>query len=317
MIKTLIIAMQEAELRELLAVTRPLNPASTSGLIPEDLLKGPGLSGVPFSSVVLLPALNGNSIAQLVGVIHRAVEQLGASVVIAPSNKTWRELISRVAQRMKAGCITDCTKLALENGRITAERPSLGGAFLEKLEVNKLPVFLTYQLKGVEEQWPEREVKPEIVRIEVASKEEGTLKILSRERFAKSGVDLARARRIVAVGRGFRRMEDLRIAEELARLLDAEIACSRPIASDLRWLPEDRHIGLSGRWVSPDLYIAIGISGQVQHMVGVRNSKIIVAVNNDPSAPIHREADYSVIQDLYVFLPQLVKVINERRGRLT
>ncbi len=317
MIKTLIIAMQEAELRELLAVTRPLNPASTSGLIPEDLLKGPGLSGVPFSSVVLLPALNGNSIAQLVGVIHRAVEQLGASVVIAPSNKTWRELMSRVAQRMKAGCITDCTKLALENGRITAERPSLGGAFLEKLEVNKLPVFLTYQLKGVEEQWPEREVKPEIVRIEVASKEEGTLKILSRERFAKSGVDLARARRIVAVGRGFRRMEDLRIAEELARLLDAEIACSRPIASDLRWLPEDRHIGLSGRWVSPDLYIAIGISGQVQHMVGVRNSKIIVAVNNDPSAPIHREADYSVIQDLYVFLPQLVKVINERRGRLT
>jgi electron transfer flavoprotein alpha subunit len=317
LIKTLLAAEQESELRELLVVASRLNPASTSAVLPESMLESPALRGVPLSSVVPLPAPNGRPLAQLVGVIHRAVEQLGALVVIAPSNKTWRELMSRVAQRMRAGCITDCTRLALEDGRITAERPSLGGAFLEKLEVNKLPVLLTCQLRGVEEQWPEREVKPEVLRIEVASKEEGTLRILSRERFAKSGVDLARARRIVAVGRGFRRMEDLRMAEELARLLEAEIACSRPIASDLKWLPEDRHIGLSGRWVSPDLYIAIGISGQVQHMVGVRNSKIIVAVNNDPSAPIHREADYSVIQDLYVFLPELVKVINERRGRPT
>jgi electron transfer flavoprotein alpha subunit len=127
----------------------------------------------------------------------------------------------------------------------------------------------------------------------------------------RSAVDLTKADVIVSVGRGFKKKEDLKLAEDLAQALSAEIGCSRPIAGDLKWLPEDRHIGLSGKWVNPKLYIAVGISGQMQHVVGIRRSKVIVAINNDPNAPIHKEADYSVIADLYQFLPVLTKKLRE------
>jgi electron transfer flavoprotein alpha subunit len=126
-----------------------------------------------------------------------------------------------------------------------------------------------------------------------------------------SGVDVSAATRLVSVGRGFRKREDLKLAEDLAAVLKAELGCSRPVAEDEHWLPIDHYIGISGHTVKPELYLAVGISGQVQHVVGARESKIIVAVNNDEHAPIFEAADYGIVGDLYEVLPLLTAAVKK------
>lgn len=130
-----------------------------------------------------------------------------------------------------------------------------------------------------------------------------------RETRARGGetVDLAAAKRVVGVGRGFADEADLELAEVLAGRLGAELACSRPIAEGVNWMPAERYLGVSGATIRPDLYLAIGISGQVQHLVGVRGAKVIVAVNKDKNAPIFAHADFGVVGDLYQVLPALAK----------
>ncbi len=120
-------------------------------------------------------------------------------------------------------------------------------------------------------------------------------------------VDLATAKRVVGVGRGFAAEADLDLARALAAQLGAELACSRPIAEGVNWMPAERYLGVSGATIKPDLYLAIGISGQVQHLVGVNNAKVIVAINKDRNAPIFAHADFGVVGDLYQVLPQLTK----------
>ena len=126
---------------------------------------------------------------------------------------------------------------------------------------------------------------------------------------AKAGgtVNLAAAKRVVGVGRGFAAEADLELARELSAKLDAELACSRPLAEGVDWMPAERYLGVSGATIKPELYLAIGISGQVQHMVGVNNAKVIVAVNKDKNAAIFSHADFGVVGDLYQVLPELTK----------
>ena len=120
-------------------------------------------------------------------------------------------------------------------------------------------------------------------------------------------VDLAAAKRVVGVGRGFASEPDLDLARALAATLGAEMACSRPIAEGVSWMPAERYLGVSGATIKPDLYVAIGISGQIQHLVGISNAKVIVAINKDKLAPIFAHADFGVVGDLYQVLPELAK----------
>jgi electron transfer flavoprotein alpha subunit len=122
-------------------------------------------------------------------------------------------------------------------------------------------------------------------------------------------IDLTAAKRVVGVGRGFAAEPDLELARVLAAKLGAEVACSRPIAEGVNWMPAERYLGVSGATIKPDLYLAIGISGQVQHLVGVNHSKVIVAVNKDPKAPIFAQADFGVVGDLYQVLPALTAAL--------
>ena len=122
-------------------------------------------------------------------------------------------------------------------------------------------------------------------------------------------VDLTAARRVVGVGRGFAAQADLELARELAGRLGAELACSRPIAEGVNWMPAERYLGVSGATIKPDLYLAVGISGQIQHLVGVSHSKVIVAINKDAKAPIFAHADFGVVGDLYQVLPALVAAL--------
>ena len=127
---------------------------------------------------------------------------------------------------------------------------------------------------------------------------------------AKQAVDLTRAERIVAVGRGIKGEEHLAMVQELAAVLDAELAASRPIC-DAGWLPMDRQIGSSGQTVTPKLYLALGISGAIQHLVGMKGARTIVAVNKDADAPIFEVADYGIVGDLFEIVPALVSALGE------
>lgn len=148
----------------------------------------------------------------------------------------------------------------------------------------------------------------EIVELSVEGEK---VKLVGIKEKVLSGINLEEAEIIVGVGRGFKKKEDLELAFKLAELLGAQVGASRPIAADYKWLPEDAWIGISGKRVAPKLYIAIGISGAPQHMAGVMNSKIIVAINKDKTAPVFKQADYGVVADLYQFLPVLIKKLEE------
>ena len=129
-----------------------------------------------------------------------------------------------------------------------------------------------------------------------------------KEREAK---DLSESRVVVCVGRGIEKKEDLAMARELAEVLGGAIGCTRPIAEEFHWLPEELCIGLSGAQVKPDLYLGIGVSGQVQHLTGIRSTKVIAAVNKDENAPIFKAADLGIIGDLYEVIPKLISELKK------
>ncbi|MGA2028435.1 MAG: electron transfer flavoprotein subunit alpha/FixB family protein, partial [Syntrophobacteraceae bacterium] len=135
--------------------------------------------------------------------------------------------------------------------------------------------------------------------------------VISRTAKAREAVDITEAKIIVSVGRGFEKKEDLKLARDLADVLGGEVGCSRPIAEELRWLPEDVYMGISGKKVKPDLYIGVGVSGQIQHVTGIRDSKIIFAINRDESAPIFEAADYGIVGDLYQVVPILIEELKK------
>ena len=127
---------------------------------------------------------------------------------------------------------------------------------------------------------------------------------------AKQAVDLSQAERIVSVGRGIKSQEHLQLAQQLAQAMGAEIAASRPIC-DAGWLPMDRQIGSSGQTVAPRLYVALGISGAIQHLVGMKGARTIVAINKDPEAPIFEIADYGIAGDLFEVVPAMIAELNK------
>ncbi len=138
--------------------------------------------------------------------------------------------------------------------------------------------------------------------------------VVQRRPKAGEKVDLERAEVVVAVGRGLKSKQDLTIVEALADALRGELGCSRGLCSEYGWLSEERMIGISGKECGPRLLVSVGLSGQIQHAVGIRGSKIIVAINTDRSAPIFEMADYGIVGDLYEVAPSLVKRLRERAG---
>ena len=122
-------------------------------------------------------------------------------------------------------------------------------------------------------------------------------------------VDLTTAQRIIACGRGFKEQSELSLAQDAANAMDAQLACSRPLAEGVNWFDKDRYIGVSGLTVAPDVYVAVGISGQIQHLAGMLDSKVVVAINNDKNAPIFKAADYGIVGELEQVLPQLTEAL--------
>ncbi|MDE1852923.1 MAG: electron transfer flavoprotein subunit alpha/FixB family protein [Thaumarchaeota archaeon] len=138
------------------------------------------------------------------------------------------------------------------------------------------------------------------------------VRLVSREKKAAGAVDLKSAKVIVSAGRGVKKKEDLAMLEDLAAKMHGALGCSRPLSADLGWLPEEHHIGLTGVNVKPDLYLAIGISGQLQHVAGMKDSKVVASINTDKDAPMFQASDYGIVGDLYQVVPAIKKVLAAR-----
>lgn len=223
-----------------------------------------------------------------------------------------RDFAPKVASRLGREVAGDCIRYRMENGKLVLTRR----IFLGKLDADvtvggEPPYFVTFQSGAFRGDQAEKgSAAVETMEVEV-----GEIRMTPEEPFqeAKASVDLTKSEIIVAVGRGIRSQENLALAQQLADALGADLAASRPIC-DSEWLPIDRQIGSSGQTVAPKLYIALGISGAIQHIVGMKNSGTIVAINKDPEAPIFDIADYGIIGDLFEAVPVLIDEIKKARG---
>ncbi len=223
-----------------------------------------------------------------------------------------RDFAPKVAARLGREVVGDCIRYRTENGKLILTRR----IFLGKLDADMAiggdaPYFVTFQSGAFRGDAAEKgSAAAETMEVAV-----GDLRMTPEEPFqeAKASVDLTKSEIIVAVGRGIKSQENIAVAQQLADALGADLAASRPIC-DSDWLPIDRQIGSSGQTVAPKVYIALGISGAIQHIVGMKNSGTIVAINKDAEAPIFDIADYGIVGDLFEAVPVMVEEIIKAKG---
>ena len=238
----------------------------------------------------------------------QAVEAVNPDVVLIGATRRGKELAPRLAAALKVGSMTECTSVDVVDGRVVVERLTYGGSTIARETCTSSPTVLSVPPRTYEK--PETSDRAgEVMELKVIAPEP-RVKVLERRSKPKASADLESASIIVSAGRGFKAKEDLRLLKELAEALGAQMGCTRPISADLGWM--DQWVGISGKKVKPSLYVACGISGTIQHVAGIRDSQIIVSVNSDESAGIHGISDYSIVGDVYVVLPALVKAL---RGR--
>jgi electron transfer flavoprotein alpha subunit len=239
-----------------------------------------------------------------------ALEQLIAAEnperVFLPHTYQTRDFAPALAARIARPMVTDC--VAVKDGGYV--RPMFQGKLQAEVAVEG-PHMATFQIGAFRADAMKsggsaavRKATIQVDASKIRQKPEAPFKE------AKQAVDLSQAERIVSVGRGIKGQEHLQLAQQLAQAMGAEIAASRPIC-DAGWLPMDRQIGSSGQTVAPKLYVALGISGAIQHLVGMKGSRTIVAINKDPDAPIFEIADYGIAGDLFEVVPALIAELNK------
>lgn len=240
------------------------------------------------------------------GVLAHWVEEHGADVVVLPATPRFREVAPVLTARLDAVCAPDVVAAKRDDGVLLIDRLLYGGIAIATVRLQRPRAVLT---AAVSSRLADEGAAAPVQRVDPVAPPSKELK--SRRKIERDG-DLSGADRIVAFGRGVRSREDIALIERLATVLNATIGCSRPIVEDLGWLSLPHQVGLTGTTVQPDLYLAVGISGQIQHLVGMRDSKLIIAINTNPTAPIFEAADLAVVGDLYEILPRLVAAIVAR-----
>jgi electron transfer flavoprotein alpha subunit len=310
-----------------------LNRATWETLVGAQQLAG--ASSAPIT--VLVPGANGASVAnelaaaqvkEIVTVEHAALEpytpdgytaalqdaiaQLSPTYVLLPHTYQTRDFAPKLAARLDRAIITDVT--AIKSGGETAfVRPMFQGKLTaDVVPLGDGPHFVTFQIGAFRVDQVARGSSAAPVRALTANADAAAVRQKPEAPFqqAKQAVDLSQAERIVSVGRGIKEQTNIEIAKKLAEALGAEIAASRPIC-DAGWLPMERQVGSSGQTVAPKLYVALGISGAIQHLVGMKGSNTVVAINKDPDAPIFEIADYGIVGDLFEIVPAIIDAVRQ------
>ncbi len=223
-------------------------------------------------------------------------------VLLAGRNPGERVLLGAAAARLKAAVLTGARSVSADGDDVIVVNAVFGDIAEETVAVSG-PVALL--LDGGPVPPPAAAAAP----IEEVTATPLGLKVIETRTSGFDEVDLAAAHRVIGVGRGLKAKEDLALIEALATAINAEIACSRPVAEGLNWMGKDRYIGSSGARIGPQIYLAIGISGQLQHMVGVQDAETIVAINSDPNAAVFTQTDYGLVGDLYQLVPAIAAAL--------
>ena len=241
--------------------------------------------------------------------LRQAIDKFSPTLVLFPHTYQVRDFAPRLAASLERPFVSDAVGVRVTGGRLVFARQMYQGKLHADVTLDGEPPFFASlqsgsfragQLQLGEQPAPVETVAVAIEPSQIRTRSEAPF------RESKGEVDLSSARIIVSVGRGIKEEDNIGLVRELAEAIGGELAASRPIC-DNGWLPLERQIGSSGQTVSPKLYVAIGISGAIQHVVGMKGSKTIVAINRDPTAPIFELADYGVIADLFEIVPALTK----------
>ena len=234
------------------------------------------------------------------------------AIVLLGGTFRGRDLGPAVAVDLESGCVADCTALEFADGQLIATRPIYAGKLLCTCVVpDRRPAVFTTRARAFPKPDPDSSRSGEVVRVDPVMKEEEIACKVTGLLEAEGSVNLADAAIIVSGGRGVGGPDGFEPVRELARVLSAAMGASRA-AVDADWIPYEHQVGQTGKTVSPDLYVACGISGAIQHQAGMRTSKVIVAINKDPEAPIFQLAHYGVVGDLFKVVPALTTALKER-----
>jgi electron transfer flavoprotein alpha subunit len=243
-------------------------------------------------------------------VLQAALAHLAPQYVLLPHTYQTRDFAPKLAARLDRALITDVT--AIKTGGETAfVRPMFQGKLTaDVVPQGAAPHFITFQIGAFRADQAARGASAAPVRGLDVTVDVSAIREKPEAPFqqAKQAVDLSQAERIVSVGRGIKDQANIAVAQQLASALGAEIAASRPIC-DAGWLPMERQVGSSGQTVAPKLYVALGISGAIQHLVGMKGSSTVVAINKDPDAPIFEIADYGIVGDLFEIVPAIIEAV--------
>ncbi|CAM7591811.1 MAG: FAD-binding protein [Enterobacteriaceae bacterium] len=230
------------------------------------------------------------------------------TLILLAATRRGKGLAAKLSVLLQSALVNDVTLLERNADDLYAEHRMYGGLAFGREKVNTAVAIITLA-SGVYEPLAEvNAATPPLTQVDYIPPAN---EMLCRERRSKtaSNVDLGKARRVIGIGRGLLAKEDLQMVWDLASALDAEVGCSRPIAEGEHWMDRERYVGVSGVLLKSDIYLALGISGQIQHMVGGNGAKTIIAVNKDKNAPIFQYADYGLVGDIYKVVPLLTELL--------
>jgi electron transfer flavoprotein alpha subunit len=259
------------------------------------------------------PALEPYTPDGFTAALQEAIGQLSPRYVLLPHTYQTRDFAPKLAARLDRAIITDVTAIKKTGNDTVFVRPMFQGKLTaDVVPQGDAPHFITFQIGAYRADQavkgsaaaPTRKLTVNVDPASVRQKPDVPFQQ------AKQAVDLSQAERIVSVGRGIKEQANIKVAEDLARALGAELAASRPIC-DSGWLPMERQVGSSGQTVAPKLYLALGISGAIQHLVGMKGANTIVAINKDPDAPIFEIADYGIVGDLFEIVPAMIDALKQ------
>jgi electron transfer flavoprotein alpha subunit len=270
-------------------------------------------SGADVAAIVALehPALEPYTPDAFVAALAAFIGERSPSHLVFPHTYQTRDYSPRLAARLDRPLVTDCTGVKRDASRLLFTRPMFQGKVSADVAFEgPAPHAVTFQIGAFRADTvrPSRTPVPVTREAGLVDPQQVRQRPEAPFREARQAVDLTQAERIVSVGRGIKDQSHVALAQELASALGAEIAASRPIC-DAGWLPMDRQIGSSGQTVAPKLYVALGISGAIQHIVGMKGAKTIVAINKDADAPIFEVADYGIVGDLFEIVPAMVAAL--------
>jgi len=272
-------------------------------------LNGDGGAGTKGAKRILVAEnLSMSDSSQAAATIAEQAKSLGADLILFAHDEAGKNIAPRVAVRMHAGMVSGVTSLPDTSGGFSVNKNVFSGKAIAKVKVNSAVKVLTLLPNSHKKESQSGEAAIEQI---TASPTDSRVKV---KEFVPANTDgaipLPEAELVVSAGRGMKGPENWAPVEELAKILGAATACSRPVA-DIGWRPHHEHVGQTGVAIRPNLYIAIGISGAIQHLAGVNGSKTIVVINTDPEAPFFKAADYGVIGDAFEVLPRLIEAVKK------